>query len=321
MARTTRICRIARAKLNLALHVRGKRGDGYHELDSVFVHCVDGDELWVEPADAITLTITGPFAEGLSAGEDNLVMRAARAVHHAYRRDEPKQHNVFTFDIPPSDEPARAPSVSDHVVMQPHYGASRGAAITLVKNLPLASGIGGGSADAAATIDLLVALWDLPDDLDVMTGIAASLGADVAPCLYAWPKHVLGRGEDFEALHDQAYRDWPVLLVNPGIAVPTGAVFAGWDGVDRGALPTAPQFAQVIAEGRNDLEPTARSLAPVIGECVDLLAAQPGAFGARMSGSGATCFALFGCAQERDAAAQAIRTARPDWWTWASRLS
>ncbi len=279
-----RICKVARAKLNLALHVRGRRADGYHDLDSVFVHCIDGDEIWVEPADDVSLTISGPFGAGLSAGEDNLVMRAARAV-------------------------------------SAEYGVVRGAAITLVKHLPLASGIGGGSADAAAAIWLLVALWDLPDDLDRMTRIAASLGADVAPCLFSWPKHVVGRGEEFQPLRDPAWHDWPVLLVNPGVEVSTGAIFMGWDGFDRGGLGAVPQFGEVMTSGRNYLEAPARALAPVIGEAIDLVAAQPGAFGARMSGSGATCFALFGSAAERDAAGAAIRKARPDWWVMETRLS
>ncbi|WP_338465994.1 4-(cytidine 5'-diphospho)-2-C-methyl-D-erythritol kinase [Novosphingobium sp. ZN18A2] len=279
-----RICKVARAKLNLALHVRARRADGYHDLDSVFVHCVDGDEMWAEPADALSLTITGPFGNGLSTGEDNLVMRAARAV-------------------------------------SAEYGGDRGAAITLVKNLPLASGIGGGSADAAAAIRLLVSLWDLPDDPDRMSGIAATLGADVAPCLFSWPKHVIGRGEHFTRLGDAAYRDWPVVLVNPGVEVSTGAIFREWDGRDRGGLGDTPRFADVMASGRNDLEAPARALATAIGDAIDALAAQPGAFGARMSGSGATCFALFGSCAERDAAGVAIRRAHPDWWVMETRLS
>lgn len=290
MGQTTRICRVAGAKLNLALHVRRKREDGYHDLESVFVHCLDGDELWVEPADTVSLRIEGPFSTGLPAGEDNLVLRAARGVEAGFA------------DI------ARLP------------GQPRGAAITLVKNLPLASGIGGGSADAAMAIDLLVALWDLPDDLERMEGIAAALGADVVPCMYRFPKRIVGRGEDYERLHDPAYRDWPVLLVNPGVELATGAVFARWDGIDRGPLE-GRLLSDVVAQGRNDLEASARAMAPVIGEAIDLLAAQPGGFAARMSGSGATCFALFGSAAERDAAQVAIRAARPGWWTMASRLA
>lgn len=291
MGRTTRICRLARAKLNLALHVRGRRADGYHDLDSVFVHCADGDELWVEPADDLSLAVAGPFGEALSAGEDNLVLRAMRAVAAE-----------FADVARPSWVPA-------------------GAAVTLVKNLPLASGIGGGSADAAAAIDLMVALWELPDDLKRMMAIASRLGADVAPCLFSWPKHVIGRGEDFTRLDDPAYHDWPVLLVNPGVALSTGAIFGHWDGVDRGALPAVPLFADVIETGRNDLAAAATRLAPVIGAAIAWLAARPGAFGARMSGSGATCFALFGSVAERDAAAAALVGEHPGWWHLATRLA
>lgn len=291
MAPTTRICRTAGAKLNLALHVRGKRADGYHVLDSVFVHCLDGDEMWVEPADDVSLAVTGPCAAGLGGGADNLVMRAARLLAHAFA----------DFERP--------------------AGASQGAAITLVKNLPLASGIGGGSADAAMTIEMLAALWHLPGNDARLHAVASSLGADVPPCRYRWPKHVLGRGEDFGRLHDPAYRDWPVLLVNPGVAVATGEIFAGWDGVDRGGLPVEPSFADVLAIGRNDLAPPAIALAPVIADVLDALARQPGCVLARMSGSGATCFALFGSAAERDAAHRAIGALRPDWWTLATRLA
>lgn len=291
MAPTTRICRTAGAKLNLALHVRGKRADGYHALDSVFVHCLDGDEMWVEPADDVSLTVTGPCAAGLGSGADNLVMRAARLLADAFA----------DFERPAA--------------------ASQGAAITLVKNLPLASGIGGGSADAAMTVEMLAALWHLPDDDARLQTVASSLGADVPPCRYRWPKHVLGRGEDFVRLRDPAYRDWPVLLANPGVALATGAIFAGWDGVDRGGLQAEPSFADVLAIGRNDLAPPAIALAPVIADVLEALARQPGCVLARMSGSGATCFALFGSAAERDAAHRAIRALRPDWWTMATRLA
>lgn len=318
MGRITRICKVARAKLNLALHITGKRADGYHELDSIFVHCVDGDELWVEPADTLSLTLTGPFAAGLSAGEDNLVLRAARAVHQAFRRDEPKPAVEMRFEIGASN--ASPMRVTERDIVRHHYGASRGAAITLVKNLPVASGIGGGSADAAATIDLLTELWELPDDAAILTPLAAELGADVAPCMHPWPKRITGRGEDFAMLHDRAYRDWPVLLVNPLVALSTADVFARWNGVVGSSLPSG-LFGDVLEFGRNDLEPAARMLAPVIGDVLQALAAQPGAIGPRMSGSGATCFALFGSAAERDRAAYAIAAARPGWWHLATRLS
>lgn len=287
MVPTTRICRVGGAKLNLALHVRRKRSDGYHDIDSVFVHAVDGDELWFEPASDLSLTITGPFADGLSDGEDNLVMRAARGVEARF---------------------ARTSSLS----------GSSGAAITLVKSLPIASGIGGGSADAAATIAALVALWDLPVDRDRMNDVAASLGADVAPCLTSWPKRVTGRGEDYAIIDDRAYPAWPVLLVNPLVPLATAAVFAGWDGVDRGGIAD-PSFAAICADGRNDLTAAATAQVPVIADVLAALG-QTGARVARMSGSGATCFALYDSSAARDAARTHVERAEPGWWTMATRL-
>ncbi|MDE2597725.1 MAG: 4-(cytidine 5'-diphospho)-2-C-methyl-D-erythritol kinase [Sphingomonadales bacterium] len=291
-----RICEIAHAKLNLALHVRGRRPDGFHDLDSVFVYCADGDELHFAPADALSLALSGPFAAGLSAGEDNLVLRAARALHHAWQRDEPARQE-----------------------MDRRMAVPRGAAITLVKNLPPASGIGGGSADAAAALRALTALWDLPDDLDRLLAIAADLGSDVGPCLVSRPLHVAGRGDRFELLQDRAYLNWPVLLVNPGVPLATGPVFRGWDGVDRGALAEPSAFAAVVAHGRNDLAAPAIVQVPQIGDVLAALEAQAPKI-ARMSGSGATCFALFDTAAERDAAEAAIRASHPAWWLLATRL-
>lgn len=295
--RPARIAELAGAKLNLALHVRARRADGYHDLDSVFVFCADGDEIYVEPADEISLVIEGPFAAGLSAGEDNLVLRSARALHAAFDRNEPARRE-----------------------MDAALGVSRGARITLVKHLPPASGIGGGSADAAATLRALVALWDLPDDLDVLLGISASLGSDVAPCLVARPLHVKGRGDAFDFLHDRAYHHWPVLLVNPGVPLGTAPVFKAWDQVDHGAIADPASFASVAALGRNDLTPAAEANVPEIADVLSALAAQNPMM-ARMSGSGATCFALFPSLAERDRAAKAIAGAYPQWWLLATRLT
>lgn len=296
MGLTTRICETAFAKLNLALHVRGRRADGYHDLDSVFAFCVDGDELYVEPAEALSLRIEGPFAQELSDGEDNLVLRAARALHRAWDRDGEKRR------------------ATDQML-----GVPRGAAITLVKHLPPASGIGGGSADAAATLRALTALWALPDDFEVLHGLAAELGADVAPCLVSQPLHAEGRGEVFDLLADRAFHHWPVLLVNPGIGLATGPVFAAWDGVDHGPIRDPGLFEAVAASGRNDLADPAIHLVPAIAEVLGALSGQGGRM-ARMSGSGATCFALFDTCAARDDAAAAIEAARPDWWLLRTRL-
>ena len=272
----------AHAKINLALHVRRRRADGYHDLETLFAFCTDGDALTVARADALALTIGGPFGEGLSAGEDNLVLRAARAVQQA-------------------------------------SGTVRGAAIHLDKRLPVASGIGGGSADAAAALRLLVRLWDVDLPHGALHAIAVGLGADVPACLVSRSCRGEGKGDALDLLDDATLRGLPVLLVNPRVPVPTGPVFKGWDGVDRGALAGGDPLAAALA-GRNDLQGPAIALQPVIADTVSALAALPGARLARMSGSGATCFALFGTAEERDGARAAIENHFPQWWTLATLL-
>ena len=268
----------AYAKVNLALHVRARRPDGYHELESVFAFCADGDDLRGSARDdgEIRLAIEGDFAEGLSAGEDNLVVRAARALQSA-------------------------------------SGTQFGADLILDKRLPIASGIGGGSADAAAALRLLVGLWDLrPMDLD-FPAIAASLGADVPACLGSQTVFGTGVGEKLEMV-DLDLADVPVLLVNPLVECPTGPVFRGWDGIDRGPLDPVEW-----RRGRNDHAAPAIALVPEIDEILAVLRAQLPSV-ARMSGSGATCFALFASEAERDAAAARIEEDHPDWWLMASRL-
>lgn len=259
----------APAKINLALHVRARRPDGYHLIETLFAFARDGDLVAAAPAEALTLGIKGPFAAGLEAGPDNLVLRAAAALRAA-------------------------------------TGVTAGAALTLEKNLPVASGIGGGSADAAAALRLLARLWGVEADLPA---IARALGADVPACLVGRPVLGTGRGDDLAPVDGAALSGLPLLLVNPGVPVPTGPVFAGWDGVDRGPLPPGDPLAAARA-GRNDLEAPAIRLAPVIGRLVAWLRARPGVTLARMSGSGATCFALFADAESR---AAAHRDARRDW--------
>ncbi len=252
---------IAYAKINLALHVRRRRDDGYHDLETVFAFCADGDVVRAEDADALSLTIDGPFAEGLST-TDNLVLRAAALL-----------------------------------------GEGRGAAIRLTKNLPVAAGVGGGSADAAATLRLLTRVWAVEADLHA---IAAHLGADVPGCVASTTARGEGRGDTLDAV-DADVAGMPVLLVNPRLPLSTAAVFKAWDGVDRGALGD-------WRAGRNDLEAPARTLVPVIGDVLDWLDAQPGVTCARMSGSGATCFALVDDPELCDHAAFAASRERPQWW-------
>nr|WP_232307096.1 4-(cytidine 5'-diphospho)-2-C-methyl-D-erythritol kinase [Sphingomonas sp. Y57] len=274
---------IAYAKINLALHVRRRRSDGYHDIETIFAFAEHGDVVAAEPGPP-RLTLAGPFAPAL-AGEDpkeNLVMRAADGLCA-----------LAGTDMPPT--------------------------IRLDKRLPVAAGIGGGSADAAAVLRLLCREYDVAaDDPRVMT-LAATLGADVPACVRSVTVRGDGRGDRLESIAADGLSGTPLLLVNPRVALPTGPVFAGWDQVDRGPLAPGDPLGAALA-GRNDLEGPAALLHPVIGEVVTLLAAQPGAILARMSGSGATCFALFRSQANRDAADRAIATRRPGWWRLASRL-
>ncbi len=268
----------ARAKLNLALHVRLRRPDGYHALETLFAFVEHGDTVQVTPAAVDSFSITGPFAAGLAGEGDNLVTRAAARFRDAFG------------------------------------GGSY--AIVLDKQLPVASGIGGGSADAAATLRALAALARIDSQDPRLFAIAEGLGSDVPACLLGRTALGLGRGEQLTPLAGLA--GMPTLLVNPGIGVSTAAVFKAWDGSDRGPIGTG-DLLQVALAGRNDLEPPARALAPAIETVLSALAAQPGVALARMSGSGATCFALFDDADARDAAAVAL--ARPGWWLAATQLA
>ncbi|MEY4502236.1 MAG: hypothetical protein RIS52_2126 [Pseudomonadota bacterium] len=267
----TALVETAYAKINLALHVRARRGDGYHEIETLFAFAEVGDGLRAVPADDVTLTIVGDFAKGLSNGSDNLVLRAAEALRSA-------------------------------------YGVKAGAAITLDKRLPVAAGIGGGSADAAAALHLLTRLWDLPDDLDRLLALAAPLGADVPACVMSQTLRGKGVGDDLALVAKGALTGMPLLLVNPGVACPTAPVFAAWDGVDRGPLAAGDALAAARA-GRNDLEKPALTLVPQIAGVLETLNAQAGLIFARMSGSGATCFGLFENEAARDSAADAFADA------------
>ena len=279
----------APAKLNLALHVRHRRPDGYHELETLFAFCRDGDLIQLESAPENRFTITGPFAAALASADptpwsDNLVTRAADA---------------FT-DV---------------------YGVTQSHRITLTKNLPIASGIGGGSADAAATLRALARLHAVPSADPGLLAIAAGLGADVPACLVGRTTLGRGRGDALEPV--DGLPGTPVLLVNPGVPVSTAAVFARWDGVDRGGIGLSEEYGgDLLARaraGRNDLEPPARSLAPAIDRVLDLLATAPGVLLARMSGSGATCFALFDGEAARAASAAAADA--QGWWSLETALA
>ena len=273
----------AYAKVNLALHVRRRRGDGYHDIESLFAFVDDGDVLRAELRNdgVITLNIDGPFATGLDSGPDNLVMRAARSL--------------------------------------PLCDKAIGANLHLTKNLPVASGIGGGSADAAAALRLLNRLWGCGLDDAALCLIAQSLGSDIPACVISRTLRVEGRGEALQPCDLPGVSGTSILLVNPGIALATGPVFQGWDQQDRGALDTSSLDA-IIGDGRNDLEPSARALVPQIGDVIAVSGAQAGAALARMSGSGATCFALFCQPEAAQRARASIGASHPNWWMMLGSL-
>lgn len=270
----------APAKLNLALHVRARRADGYHELETLFAFCRDGDTLSITPADAPSFVVDGPFAAALAGEGDNLVLRAVRAFGAA-------------------------------------FGEPGALAITLTKRLPVASGLGGGSADAAAALRLLARTRGVALSDAKLRAVAAALGSDVPACLLGLVAVGRGRGEALAPV--TGLEPWPVLLVNPGVPVATGPVFAGWDGVDRGALRDGDPLEAAL-DGRNDLEAPALAIAPVIGTVLAMLRTTRPML-ARMSGSGATCFALYRTEAERAAAAAAIAEHAPDWWRLETALA
>ena len=269
------IVEAAPAKINLTLHVTGQRDDGYHLLDSLVMFTQMGDLITVAPADDLTLAIDGPYAKGLSAEDDNLVLRAARS-----------------------------------------FGAGRGSAITLTKNLPVASGIGGGSADAAATLRALSRLWDLPvPDLSAQL----ALGADVPVCMSHDLTRMQGIGNDITRLGTTPQLS--MLLVNPNIGVSTPAVFNGLASKVNAAMDdpmpdpaNASNWIEWLKLQRNDLERPAKTIAPEVASVLTVLAQSDECALARMSGSGATCFAIFNDNAACAAARASLKQQHPNWW-------
>ncbi|WP_121062831.1 4-(cytidine 5'-diphospho)-2-C-methyl-D-erythritol kinase [Chachezhania antarctica] len=265
----TRTEAFAPAKVNLALHVTGRRADGYHLLDSLVAFADIGDRIFVDDGKGLTLSVTGPRAAGVPTGPENLVLRAATAA------------------------------------------GVRDAAITLEKHLPAAGGIGGGSSDAAATLRACAERFGagLPYVL--------ALGADVPVCMTARAARMSGIGEVVEPL--DGFPDVPAVLVNPGIEVPTGAVFAGLQRRDGQLMEDLVSWTDVPAlvawldRQRNDLEAPALKVAPAIGDVLGALR-QAGAALARMSGSGATCFGIFETREQADAASWTLASENPVWW-------
>lgn len=277
----------APAKLNLYLHVTGRRDDGYHELDSLVAFTRLGDTLSAAAADDLSLNATGPFAGDLPSGHDNIVLKAADGLRQL-------------------------------------AGMDAGAAITLQKRMPVASGIGGGSADAAAAITALCRLWDAQPAPADLSALALGLGADVPVCLAGRTSYMGGIGEALEPF--PALPAIAVVLVNAGVTVPTAAVFEARSGPftppDRfsGPVAHALDLAQSLAVRRNDLTAPAVATAPVIRDVLAALDECPECLLARMSGSGATCFALFGSEAAAKAAAANLSAAHPDWWVEATEL-
>ena len=278
----------APAKLNLYLHVTGRRADGYHELESLVTFTALADTLEIAPADTLGLTVTGPFADALEGG-DNLAARAAAALAE-------------------------------------RLGRPANVRIALDKRIPVAAGLGGGSADAAAVLRGLARLWRLgAEHAGVLQETALSLGADVPVCLDSRAACMAGIGEALSAR--PRLPPCAVVLVNPGVPVPTGPVFAARRGAFSAANPIdeAPQDAAALAAllrtRRNDLERPALEQVPEIGLVLTRLAEAPGCLLARMSGSGGTCFGLFEDeAAAAAGAADAIARDRPAWWVQPTRL-
>lgn len=282
---------LAPAKVNLFLHVGPVKANGRHDLDSLvmFSDAPIGDQVTAEPDDGLSLEVSGPYAGEAGSVEDNLVLRAAR-------------------------------------MLQAASGFQAGAQLTLTKWLPVAAGIGGGSSDAAAVLRLLTKLWGI--DPAHAAELAPSLGGDVPVALAGLPALMRGEGERILPVHLPS--KLPALLVNPGVSCPTGPVFRAYDAAGGGAefveadpLPgflDRDHLTDWLARQRNDLEAPAIALVPVIGDVLAALRAQAGMRLARMSGSGATCFALFDTLALAEQAGAALKRERPGWWTASCRL-
>jgi 4-diphosphocytidyl-2-C-methyl-D-erythritol kinase len=261
------------AKINLALHVRKRREDGYHELETLFAFVDAGDVLSAKPSARDELTTLGEFAGGIDDPFGNIVAKALGVLPHG-----------------------------------------EGWAVTLEKNLPVAAGLGGGSADAGAIFRMVERAHGLPDDWRER---AARLGADVPACVLSETCIGRGTGTELEPIESDL-AGTPVLLVNPRIPLATGPVFKAWDGADKGELPQG-SIREISLAGRNDLEAPAISICPEIAEVLAALC-DTSPWLARMSGSGATCFALYETPDQRDVASRKIAASHPDWWQMAGAL-
>ncbi|MEP2104044.1 MAG: 4-(cytidine 5'-diphospho)-2-C-methyl-D-erythritol kinase [Parasphingorhabdus sp.] len=271
---------LACAKINLALHVRRRLPDGYHDIETIFAFLDCGDVISVGTGQAITLLIDGPFSDGLS-NSNNLILDAAH-------------------------------------LLASHANVEAGARLHLEKCLPVASGIGGGSADAAATLRLLNRFWETGLSLEALAQLSEPLGADIPACVLNQTCRGEGIGQDLVPLENGALEGHYALLANPLVPVSTAIVFQDWDGVDRGALQDGDLMDAAIA-GRNDLQKPAGNLAPIIADILSELGKTEPVM-ARMSGSGATCFGLYETEQLALAAREDIAAILPDIWTMVGGL-
>lgn len=276
----------APAKINLALHVTGRRDDGYHLIESLVVFTRAGDEICAAPAESDELIVAGRYAAHVPISDANLIVRARDA-------------------------------------MRARYGgvAAQPVRLRLTKNLPVASGVGGGSSDAAATMRILARLWDIAAEDAELADIGLMLGADVPMCLAARPLLARRIGDEIEML--PRFPQIPVVLVNPAAPLSTAHVFAALSRPNNPSMPvisaagSTTEIVDWLAATRNDLEPAAATLAPEIGDVLAGLRAR-GALIARMSGSGATCFGIFGSLPEAEAAAAGLSGLRPEWFVAAT---
>ena len=277
----------APAKINLYLHITAKRDDNYHFIESLIVFANCGDKITVTPSEKFGLQINGQFAPYIKPNDDNLVIKAAMLLAKA-------------SGIKPTGN------------------------IKLTKNLPIASGIGGGSADAAAALLALRKLWDVPISNEDMSHLAIQLGADVAICLHGTASIVAGIGEKINPAPILP-KFW-LVLVNPNLLVPTAEVFAAYK--DKFSIPqpinTQPkdleELISLLSNRGNDLTVASISIAPVIKEVIEVLEATPNTVLSRLSGSGATCFAIFKTKSDAEAAARKLARKYPKWWVRATSL-
>jgi 4-diphosphocytidyl-2-C-methyl-D-erythritol kinase len=280
----------APAKLNLSLHITGKRPDGYHTLESLVAFTEFGDTLEIMPADTLTLAVTGPFADALHiSDEQNLVMKAAS-------------------------------------MLRLRTGCTAGARLVLHKQIPVSAGLGGGSSDAAAALRGLYRFWRIDNDHDegVLHHIARKIGSDVPACLVRQTAWVRGAGEEVSPL--TSFPEASIVLVKPAEELLTADIYRSFSGnfTPRGtmpnALPDVNSLVQAIQPKRNDLQSPAMTLLPIINDVLSAIGATRGCLLARMSGSGPTCFGIYATPHDAQHAAQGLNHTYSSWWCTATRL-